>query len=920
MISRSDIARLKTKAAVLDFIDRRCGGDPEKLVGEINSTLNQLLYADLKKAGRFLEQVRACARHFPKKMRFRFLAMEARYAHWTGKSHLAGRIYQRSIAGAVAARNHNAAARARMGLMDVLSYLGRHREALDEGQRALRYFLRRKDIRAAGAMTNIGNIYHRLDQNTMALRYYDRAREAYAGTGDANLAIVDYNRANVFANFNQLDKAAELYRSAAEVYRRHDQSLAAAKAEYSLSYLYFLEGRYTEALSALEQILEVFRRLGDKKLAAVTQLDLAEINTYLNQYSSTLLIGRRILTDFRRYGSRYEQAKAAFFVAEAFLQLGDTSEAARYLRYAQRLFERENNLLWQGMVNLVWCRLKMATDRPAEALDVAVTARRLFSRSGDARRRTDAEIAIAEAYRRSGQGERFIRMSRDLLKQPLVGYQKYRLHDLIGRHYLDGNQYGRALSEFTKAIGIIELMLIHLYPDEIRFFFAVDKYPTYLAAAECLLKQGQPEQSFLQHSRALAVLNQRRLPESTLQHQVPPHLLETRAALRASLKKLNRISDTNTDQRGVSLTGGLRRTEHQLWAQERKIRSYLYPAGEAQGLPKAEAHAYSRLIAADETVINFVATGQSVGAFVVGSGATVYTTCPVTPGRLEETVRELHFLMEKAVYAPGKGDAPAIARRYLQRLHEWLLGPLAPAQQTRRLIFLVDGVFAQIPYPALVDGAGNWLKDRFDIRVIVNPDDLASDRTAHLRMDDKQCAVFAAGTAEMPMVETEGVRIAGIFPHVRRYAGDQATGSALKVELANADGFVHIAAHAARSSENPLFSQILLSDGPFFPFDLFGMGIKAQLVSLSGCQTAAPGIYYGNSFSLAKIFYQGGARFVLASLWPVSDKVSMVFMVEFYHALHEAADIAAAYAAAMRKVMTLNENPAFWAPFVLVGI
>ena len=169
------------------------------------------------------------------------------------------------------------------------------------------------------------------------------------------------------------------------------------------------------------------------------------------------------------------------------------------------------------------------------------------------------------------------------------------------------------------------------------------------------------------------------------------------------------------------------------------------------------------------------------------------------------------------------------------------------------------------------------------------------------------------------MVEVEASRIGKIFKKYRLYLGDKADGHNLVKELCRPSGFAHIAAHASRSSENPLFSRILLSDGPFFPFDLFKSGIKTDLVTLSGCQTAAPGLYYGNSFSLAKAFYQAGARYVLASLWPVSDRVSLIFMTEFYERLAQGTNVFEAYKGATREIIRIIDNPAYWSSFILLG-
>jgi CHAT domain-containing protein len=278
--------------------------------------------------------------------------------------------------------------------------------------------------------------------------------------------------------------------------------------------------------------------------------------------------------------------------------------------------------------------------------------------------------------------------------------------------------------------------------------------------------------------------------------------------------------------------------------------------------------------------------------------------------------------MEKAVYAGGdSGRSRAVIDYYLNRLFQWLIEPLRLAENTSTVILMIDSLFAQIPFPALLDSSNVRLKDYYDIRVVINPEDLKHN---HRRKSDgpvpSDSSVFIPDIPGLPFIETEGRAIKEIFPAVRLYRGGKADINHFRQELSRSRGFVHVATHAVRSSENPLFSRILMDDGPFFPFDLFGSGIKARLVTLSGCQTAAPGLYYGNSFSLAKIFYQGGADYVLASLWPISDKISMVFMVEFYRALKRHGGIAAAYWAAMEKTAKVNSHPSFWGAFVLLGL
>lgn len=920
MISPTDIARLKNRAAVERLIEKHYHGNAARFVDDINTTVNHLLHSNLKKAGRFLDHVRVVFRFVPRTYAPRLMALEARYAHWTGNSRKAKRLYERATECMLSARQFDGAARARLGLMDVCMYLGSYREALRQGQRALAFFRRKNDsVRIGRTLTNIGNIYHRTDRNTLALRYYDRARPYFEKEGGVPLAIVDYNRANICANLNEIATAEKLYSSVAETYRCHNMTLVAGRAEYSLAYLYFLSDKYTQALAGFEKVMETFEAVGDKKAVAITRLDLAEINGYLNQYGSAVALGQDVMAEFGRHGLRYEQAKAGYFIAESLRHLGDYPEAERYLRKSERLFAGEENLLWQGLVMLERARLHIAREQYRPAITIAENALRLFSRSDDRRRRTDAEITLMEARFKAGDGIRTVRTGEKLLVRPLVSYQQHAVLDLLGRYYLAHNVPRRALEYFRKAIAVVEKMLVHLYPDEIRFFFALDKCETYFGAAECLLQLDRVEDSFLQRSRALAILNRRHRSNALLQREVPERLLEMRANLRASLKKLQRIPDP--DRRGIEGTSSMRRLEQQLWANEMEIRSHLYPARSRHRVTVSDVRLYRDFLKSDEALVHFVFNGDTVGAYCATTDTTTYTESRYTRGKLEQQLRELHFLMENAVYSPNAPKTAATINSYLSELSRGLMELPIFSSKASKIIFLVDGAFAQIPYGALpIPGNGRSLKDEFDLRLIVNPDDLAVRSENPGQVSAKQSAVFASSSATLPMVEQEGQDIARFFPNVRLYIGAEASSDNLKRELGYAEGFVHIAAHAARSSENPLFSRILMSDGPFFPFDLFGAGIDARLVTLSGCQTAAPGVYYGNSFSLAKIFYQGGAGHVLASLWPVSDKVSMIFMVEFYRVLREHSDIAAAYRAAMGRAASLNNNPAFWSPFVLVGL
>ncbi|MBN1213679.1 MAG: CHAT domain-containing protein [candidate division Zixibacteria bacterium] len=920
MISLAEIKRLDNRSAVERIIAGRYGGDVEILLKEFDGGLNYLLRSDLKKAELYLKAAAVCYSYLPAKNKPRYFSMEARLRLWTGDYKTALKKYV--LARRLFASNRDFAnvARVGRGLMDVYMYLGKYPEALETGRKSLNYFRRRGSTVDVGQMlNNIGNVYHRMDRNRMALRYYDGARRLFEKEGGLALAIVEYNRANIFANLNQIKKATALYLVVSEIYHKADMAIAAAQTRYSLAYLYFLQDRYTEALKTFEEVYNAFTKRGDLKSATMTQLDLVEINLQLNQYGSVVMMGEALIGRFEKLGMRYEQAKAAFFVAQAKIMLGDFKPALVSLGTAERLFKREQNKLWLGMVSDARSRIYIATGQYAPARQNSLAAGRLFKAGGDERRSRDTEIRQLEILAKAGRQNQILKKNEALKKKKLFGYQHYHLNYLMGDYYFSLEDYATALKYFRAAVENVEKMIAGLYHDEIRFFFLLDKFDCYLMTVECLLKLNRVKESFLYHLKGLATVNQRSSVPPKLKAEVPAKLLATRERLRAALKKMTGIP--RTGQRTASEKPSYFATEQKLWSNEKRIRSILYPDGEPVLTVLSGAAHLEDWLEADETVVNFIKTAGQTGAFCAASGRTDYVPFETTPVELEILLRKLHFVFEKAVF--GLRDVERnrdVIDFCLREIHNMIFKPLQPFIKGKKLIIISDGFFSQIPFTALRDENGACLKDRYEIRTIVNPDDLRLREKQPVSLGQCRNAVFAVTSGYLPSITVEGQQIKNSFEDARLYIDSDADCRNLREELSLCDGFVHIATHASRSSENPLFSRILMSDGPFFPFDLFGSGLKARLVTLSGCQTAAPGLYYGNSFSLAKAFYQAGSRYVLASLWPVSDKLSMQFMIYFYQYLKHDGDISRSYNRAIDKLTEVTNNPAFWSSFILLGM
>jgi CHAT domain-containing protein len=147
--------------------------------------------------------------------------------------------------------------------------------------------------------------------------------------------------------------------------------------------------------------------------------------------------------------------------------------------------------------------------------------------------------------------------------------------------------------------------------------------------------------------------------------------------------------------------------------------------------------------------------------------------------------------------------------------------------------------------------------------------------------------------------------------------------------------FVHVASHAILNAHQPMFSRVQLArgkardasdDGRLEVHEIPDLTIRADLVFLSGCETAAAREWSDDPVkgaahsSLAQVFLVGGARAVIATLWRVNDQRAARMATLFYEHLN-GASAAEALTAAQRQMIHEpdSSNPYFWAGYTISG-
>jgi CHAT domain-containing protein len=169
-------------------------------------------------------------------------------------------------------------------------------------------------------------------------------------------------------------------------------------------------------------------------------------------------------------------------------------------------------------------------------------------------------------------------------------------------------------------------------------------------------------------------------------------------------------------------------------------------------------------------------------------------------------------------------------------------------------------------------------------------------------------AVVVAGPG-LPGADAEAAAVAAL--HGTAALTGAAAGAA--AVLARLDGarLAHLATHGRVHPENPLFSALLLADGPLTGYDLERLDRVPRLVVLAACDSGRLAVRAGDELlGLAATLLARGARQIVASVVPVPDAQTAPLMVAFHDQLVRGVPASAALAHAQHAVTTPSTDPA----------
>jgi CHAT domain-containing protein len=232
---------------------------------------------------------------------------------------------------------------------------------------------------------------------------------------------------------------------------------------------------------------------------------------------------------------------------------------------------------------------------------------------------------------------------------------------------------------------------------------------------------------------------------------------------------------------------------------------------------------------------------------------------------------------------------------------EWLwdsvMGPLiTELPDTPRLALIPTGLLGVLPLHAArvadptVPTGWRYALDGQLVTFTPNARALLEAHRTAGRVDPEADSILAVdeplpvGAGRLPNSATEVRAAADTFPTAQLLHHQQATREAVLAALGS-HRVVHFSCHGYVELSRPQDSALVMAnDDPLTLWDLMGRRlVGTRLAVLSACETALPGAeLLDEVISLPTGLLQAGVAGVIGSLWPVSERSTMLLLGRFY--------------------------------------
>jgi tetratricopeptide (TPR) repeat protein len=747
-----------------------------------------------------------------------------------------------------------------------LAWTGRSRQGLAMLNRALEAshggMTGRVLMRRASVLRDLGRFHEAHQDLSRALPYFRRVGDT---VWEARSLI---HRADIFLALGLPGRAGADYARAEGLFAVNGQEFEYAKARHSLGLLALARGDLPEALTYFDEAGNRYAELGESlpdlaidRCSALLAAGLAgeaahEADTALGQLPP-------------EGGIAYRKAELLFAAATAALAADDPAKARERASQARRLFRTQGRAPWEARAGLILAQARYAAGDHSAALfryAEEVAARLEASRASEA---MQAHLLAGRiALSRGSVTEAGPHLERAAWARrrgpPLTRSVAWLARALQA----DARANARAtVAACTRGLDALEEHQIRLGATELRAYGTAHGAEFATLAQHDALRRGDV--------RRLLFWSERWRATALAAREAP---LREDKELAAELEALRGVSRLlGATEMAASRRNALERERRRLEAavQARTRRS--------AGTQKSGEGEFSLDELFDElggsTLIELVHVDSMLYAIIVADRRVRLHTVGSIP---EREVQMNRFVLRRLAHGPPHpGDELVLKHRGIKLESSLLGGAVAD---------LGDGPVVVIPPARLRAVPWTLMPSLRDRVVTVAPSASTWVRARRTMPPAQQRVALIVG----PGLATKGAEVASLrsrYPEAVLLGQGSATADRVLTALDGA-WLAHIAAHGTFRADNPMFSSILLDDGPLTVHDFERLGRAPYRLVLSSCDSGvAAAVGADELLGLVSSLVPLGAAGIVASIVPVNDFAAVPLMLALHDALQRGATL-----------------------------
>ena len=825
----------------------------------------------------------------------------------------------------------------------------------------------------ADARNNQCLVLHARGEVQAALSCYREALALYHQLGETKDEATALNNLG-FASFSlgEPQPAEESYGQALAIRRAIGDRAGEAQALNNLAVLYRSLGEIDQALKAYGEAREILATLDDRRQEAATLNNLGVAYSTLGEVERARLYLTQALEIRRKIEDRRGEVVTLNSLGWLERKSGAPAKAVSLHGQALAVARATSDVRNEGSSRSYLGEALAAAGRPAEALAELDQALVLHRQAGDRSNEAGTLRRKGEILAAGGRAAEALPLfAQSLLASRAAGDRVNETITLAARARVLRDQGGldAAASDAEAAIAALESLRARLGNPDLRAAFLGSRSDVYELRVDILMRlaAARPGQGFdraafeaSEDAHARALLDVLRESGTAVRAGIDPALaarqrdLERRLALKQDRLQalLGRAKGDPAASRALEIESERIRAE--LDNLDAEIRSQNPRYADLTHPGAASLREIQPLLDSGTLLLEY-SLGRERGYLwaVDAAGLRAF----VLPGRreIERAARAFH----QALSTPGGDDKRSRLGRTLSRI---LLGPVAGELGDRRLAVVLDGALNYVPFDVLPEprSQDRPLLARHEVVELPSASVLAAERRELARRPPaRELAIVLADPVFRPddprvprSRQSTPAASADVLLTRLRFSRQEALGiaavappGAVTTELDFAVArdlvlsgrlrdfrYIHFATHGIFDAGRPELSGLALSrvgpDGrPREGFlglrDIYNLDLAADLVVLSGCQTALGKEIRGEGLlGLTRGFLYAGAPRVVASLWWIDDRATAALMESFYRGLWiEKLRPAAALRKARLSLARQHRfrAPAYWGAFVLQG-